>query len=295
MSGAGVVVVGSLNMDIVVRTPRLPSPGETLLGDAVAYVPGGKGLNQAVAAARLGAPTTMIGCVGRDPYGDQLTDVAAGEGIDVSTITAVDTPTGTAHIAVDHRGANTIIVVPGANSTMVDLEPFAANIAQAAVVLVQLEIPLAVALAALRLGKAGGATTILNPAPAVPVGLLHDVDLVVPNETEAALITSHDEAEAAAKELLATGAQTAVITLGDAGALVADSTGVRRLAPYTVQAVDTTAAGDAFCGALAASLALGDDLATALDLAMACGALATTRHGAVPSLPRRAEVDALRR
>ena len=283
-----VVVVGSLNLDLVARTPRIPGPGETVLGTGYAELPGGKGLNQAVAAARAGASVAMIGAVGDDAAGTALREVARADGIDDSLITEIaGVPTGRALIAVDDAAENSIVVVPGANAR-VEFDELPA----ARVVLAQLEISPAVVAAAFRAARAQGATTVLNPAPAelVTPEVLELADVVVPNQHELAVLGGREA-------LAAAGVRTLVVTLGADGADLfdgADPTApAHHVTPFDVVPVDTTGAGDAFCGGLAARLAAGDDLHSALVFAAANGALATTVAGAVPSLPIAAATRAL--
>ncbi len=302
-NGRRVTVVGSLNVDLVARAARLPAAGETIIGTASLAVEGGKGLNQAVAAARLGAPTAIVGLVGDDPFGDQLLALLAAEGIDASGIgRAHGTGTGVAHITVDDAGRNTIVVVPRANAMLTEdlMAEHWSVVTGAAAVLVQLEIPLATVRATLVRARAAGAMTILNPAPAADLddSLLGLCDLVVPNETEAAALTGLDTsvdrgARAAAAALVERGAGRAVVTLGERGAvwMAADGAAGQVIA-FPVTPVDSTAAGDAFCGALAAALAAGSGLEAALQRASVAGALATTAVGAVTSLPTAAAVDA---
>jgi len=300
-----IVVVGSLNMDLVVRVPRHPQPGETLLGSAYETHPGGKGANQAVAAARAGGRVVMIGRVGQDAFGQRLREGLQQDGIDASAVSAVAAPTGVAFIAVDEAGQNSIIVSPGANATLTEGDLTAAQFAGAKVVLLQLETPLASVLAAARLGRAAGAMVILNlaPAQALTAAQLRDVDLLLVNESEAAALLNVSEAEvaaqpeAAAAKLLAFVACSAnpqaVVTLGARGAAWADRQQVGLQPVFAVRVVDTTAAGDAFAGALAVALAGGKTLAQAVRFAAAAGALAVTKVGAQPSLPSRAEIAAL--
>lgn len=278
-----VCVVGSANLDLVADVDRLPGPGETVPGYSYAEYPGGKGLNQAVAAARSGASTSFVGCVGRDAAAAVVLDVMAGDGIDTGRVTRVDEPTGRALIGVAASGENSIIVVAGANG-LVD----AGDMPPARVVLTQLEVPLAAVQEALEAGRAMGAITVLNPAPArpLPESLLALCDIVVPNEHEAELMGG-------AAHLLALGARAVVVTLGKRGADMHTADGVEHIDPFLVTPVDTTAAGDSFCGALCARLAAGDPLAAALRFAAAAGALCTTRRGAVPSIPHHAEIDRL--
>ncbi len=303
-----IVVVGSLNMDLVVSVPRFPVAGETLLGGDYARHPGGKGANQAVAAARAGGDVAMIGRVGADAFGEALVDGLTSDGVATEAVAALpDAPTGVAFISIDPSAQNTIIVAPGANARLApdDLEP--ARFDGARVVVLQLEVPLETTLRAARLGHGAGARVVLNLAPAQPLtaAQLADVDLLLVNETEAAGLTGIDVGGVARDPERAAAALTelvpaAVLTLGAAGAawaeLTAADTGglaTTGLVPgFTVDAVDTTAAGDAFAGALAVRLAQGAALPEAVRYANAAGALAATRPGAQPSLPTAAEIDA---
>jgi len=296
-----VLVVGSLNQDLVVPVPRHPRPGETAIGGGLARHPGGKGANQAVAAARMGAAVRMIGRVGDDAFGQALIANLEREGVDTSGVRALSgVPTGVALITVDPRGENAIVVSPGANARLgpEDLSP--AEFTGARVVLLQLEVPLDAVREAARLGKEAGARVILNAAPAqrLPEELLALLDLLVVNEHEAAAILeatppeTPEEALAQARAL-ARRVPVSVITLGEKGLVYASGETSGHLPAFPVQAVDTTAAGDAFVGALAAALAEGAPLSDALRLGAAAGALAATRPGAQPSLPRRDEAVAL--
>lgn len=278
-----VCVVGSANLDLVADVDRLPGPGETVTGHSYAEYPGGKGLNQAVAAARSGATTSFVGCVGRDAAAAVVLDVMTADGIDTGRVARVDEPTGRALIGVAASGENSIIVVAGANG-LVD----AGDVPPARVVLTQLEVPLAAVQAALASGRAMGAITVLNPAPALPLpeSLLSLCDIIVPNEHEVEIMGG-------AAHLLALGARAVVVTMGKRGADLHTVGGVEHIDPFAVAPVDTTAAGDSFCGSLCARLAAGDPLGTALRFASAAGALCTTRRGAVPSIPHRAEIDRL--
>jgi len=279
-----VCVVGSANLDLVATTDRLPGPGETVLGSDFAEHPGGKGLNQAVAAARAGARTAFVGAVGDDDAGRRLLGVMAGDGIDATRVADAGTvPTGRALIGVSSAGENSIIVVPGANAT-VAIE----SIPTATVVLAQLEVPLEAVVRAFELARACGATTVLNPAPARPLepALLALCDVVVPNEHEAELLGG-------VGALLAAGARAVVVTLGASGAALHTADGVSTVPPFAVDAIDTTGAGDTFCGSLSARLALGEPIDVALRYASAAAALSTTRRGAVPSVPRADEVAAM--
>lgn len=278
-----VCVVGSANLDIVATSPRLPAPGETVLGTSYAEHAGGKGLNQAVAAARAGARTTFVAAVGDDDAGRRLLDALTQAGVDTGSVTVAAEPTGRAVITVDDHGENSIVVVPGANAAVTG-----APVPRSRVVLVQLEIPRSAVVAALRAGRAMAAVTILNPAPAAPLDadLLGLVDVLVPNEHELAALEPPGR-------LLTRGVGTVVTTLGSAGVRVVSAAQEWHQPPFAVTPVDTTAAGDAFCGALAARLAAGEALDAAVRFAAAAGALATTVPGAVPSIPHAAAIAAL--
>lgn len=300
---AKVVVVGSLNMDLIVRTPRLPVGGETLAGHGFATAPGGKGANQAVAAARLGADVAMIGCVGDDAYGADLRAGLMAEGIDCSALmSAPGVPTGIATILVDDAGQNAIIIAAGGNGELTP-ERLAAHDAllQAAdIVIAQLEVPLPTVEATLYRAHELGRTVILNPAPAtgpLPVHWYGLVDYLIPNESEAALLTgiqvdSPQSALLAAHKLLRRGARRVLITLGSQGVLYADATRHLHLPVDPVVAIDTTAAGDTFVGGFAAALAAGQPLEAAIGLGQRAAALAVTRPGAQPSIPYRHELPA---
>ncbi|MBN1668770.1 MAG: ribokinase [Anaerolineales bacterium] len=301
------LIIGSLNLDLVVRAPHLPAPGETVLGTAFDTFPGGKGANQAVAAARQGARVAMLGCLGQDDFGRQLLASLQAEGIDHTGLQQLaGVPSGVALITLDAAGQNSIVVAPGANAHLspAHIEQASGLFTQADLVLLQLEIPLETVLAAARLAKEQGCRVLLNPAPAqrLPEELLSLVDVLIPNQSEAALLTGRPvddlpAAQAAAAALLQSGPGALVLTLGAQGALVAQ-VGTAGQGPvfqhvpaFPVQVVDTTAAGDSFCGTLAVALAEGQPLPQATRRACAAGALAASRLGAQPSLPRRAEVD----
>ena len=280
-SGFDVVVVGSANLDLVARTSRLPKPGETVTGVHFFEACGGKGVNQAIAAARAGAKTAFIGALGRDHAGEILLAALINDGVDVSAVQRVSVPTGRALIGVSDDGENSIIVVPGANHeiTVGDIEKNKTLISAAKVLLCQLEVPLPVVQRAFEL--AGLVTTrILNPAPAqvLPHALLGVVDIVTPNEHEAELLGG-------ASHLLTLGVKTVIVTQGAKGAMLVDSSGATQVDPFKVTPIDSTGAGDAFCGMLAARLAIGASLADSLRAAVISGALATQVEGAVPSLP----------
>jgi len=298
---ARVTVVGSLNMDLVVRAPRIPRPGETIIGGEFRTVPGGKGANQAVAAARLGAQVAMVGRVGGDAFGGLLLENLAAAGVDHTFVTRdPQAATGVALIEVDDAGQNSIVVVSGANMRLApaDVEAAAAAIGVADVLLLQLESPLETVTRAAQVAHARGVTVILNPAPARPVpdGLLGLVDVLIPNESETALLTGlpvgdQEEAQAAAAALRRMGVATVILTLGGRGALLAYEGGAELFPAFDVTPVDTTAAGDAFVGGLAVALAEGRPLQEAVRWGNAAGALATTRLGAQPSLPTRQALD----
>jgi ribokinase len=278
---ADVVVVGSANLDIVATTERLPHPGETVTADGYFEACGGKGANQVIAAARAGARAAFVGAVGDDDAARQLRAAFAADDVDVSHLVTVDAPTGRALIGVSHDGENLIMVVPGANHVLsvADVEAAGDVIAQARVLLLQCEVPLDVIQRAV--DRSGTDTiVVLNPAPAreLPAELLAELDLIVPNEHEVTLLGG-------AAALLAAGVGAVVVTEGPRGARLVTRDGETRIAPHRVTPIDTTGAGDAFCGALAARLAAGDTLAVALRAAVVGGALATLTRGAVPSLP----------
>jgi ribokinase len=284
-----VCVIGSSNLDLVARAARIPRPGETILGHAYLEAAGGKGLNQAVAAARSGARTAFVTQVGRDSAGDALVALMLDEHLDTDGVGRVEAPTGRAMITVDDAGENAIVVIPGANAMLLPSHTtlHGSTIARAAVVIAQLEVPVETVIAAFEVARAVGAMTVLNPSPATALRpeLLALVDVIVPNEHELAIIGGEDA-------LLAGGVGAVVITEGARGARLVTHDGERRVEPLRVDAVDTTAAGDSFCGALAARLAAGHRLADALRWAAVAGALATTRLGAVPSIPFRYEIEA---
>ncbi|MFB7057069.1 ribokinase [Streptomyces vinaceus] len=290
-----IAVLGSTNMDLVAYVPKAPRLGETVTGTAFRTVPGGKGANQAVAAARSGGEVVMIGAVGADEFGVRLRSALTAAGVETAALRTVEGASGTAHITVDDEGGNSIIVIPGANGGVTGLEAGdAARIGAADLLLLQLELPMEAVLAGASAARAQGVRTVLTPAPArmLPHELLGLVDLLVPNEHEAAALTGFTDPLGAAEALLREVPEV-VVTLGAAGALYA----ARGQEPLTVpaprvRAVDTTAAGDTFVGALAVALGEGRPMPQALRWASAAAALSVQRPGAQDSMPTRAETDA---
>ncbi|MCX9154197.1 ribokinase [Pseudomonas asgharzadehiana] len=292
---AKVVVVGSLNMDLVTRASRLPRAGETLIGRTFSTVSGGKGANQAVASARLGAEVAMIGCVGTDAYGAELRGALLVEGIDCQAVSTVNGSSGVALIVVDDSSQNAIVIVAGSNGelTPASLQAADAVLQAGDVIICQLEVPMATVGYALRRGRELNKVVILNPAPAsgpLPAEWYASVDYLIPNESEASALSgvtvdSIDSAKLAATKLIEAGAGKVIITLGGEGALFADGNGFEHLAAPKVKAVDTTAAGDTFVGGFAAALADGKSEAEAIRFGQVAAALSVTRAGAQPSIP----------
>jgi ribokinase len=295
-------VVGSANIDLTFRTARLPRSGETLTGHAFHLGYGGKGANQAVMAARLGAHVRLVAKVGRDAFAAQMLRHLQAEGLDAAFVAVdADTSSGVAAIMVDADAHNCILVVPGANHalTPADVHRAGAAIQGAEAVLCQLEVPIETTLEAFRVAKAAGVRTILNPAPAatLPDELLRLTDLCVPNEPEIELLTGRSVAtvadvEAAARALRERGPSVVIVTLGARGSLVLDETNSKHVPAPHVDAVDTSGAGDAFIGALAVFLAEGTALLEAVRKANAAAALSVTRLGTQSSFPKRVEVEA---
>jgi len=297
-----VIVVGSLNMDLVVRMPRIPQPGETLLGGVFKTFPGGKGANQAVAAARLGAHVTMIGCVGGDAFGQQMRDTLTAEGIDTTYVLVhPESASGVALIQVDAKGQNSIAVASGANFqlTSADVEKAMLSIGKFDVLVMPLETPLETIYTAAQIASRKGAKVLLNPAPAqvLEKDLLQLVDILLPNEYEVGLMTGASQENAdihqSAEKLISLGVKNLIVTLGNQGALFFDGkTNTDMLIPACpLQAVDSTAAGDCFVGALAVGLCEGKPIPAAAEFASAAAAISVTRVGAQPSLPSRDEVE----
>ncbi|WP_085716632.1 ribokinase [Pseudomonas sp. B28(2017)] len=301
---AKVVVMGSLNMDLVTRAPRLPKGGETLIGQSFATVSGGKGANQAVAAARLGAEVSMIGCVGNDAYGEALRGALLAEQIDCQAVSTVDGSSGVALIVVDDSSQNAIVIVPGANGALTAeaIDRFDSVIQAADVLICQLEVPDMSVGHALKRGRELGKTVILNPAPVsrpLPSDWYASIDYLIPNESEASALSglavdSLETAQVAATRLIALGAGKVIITLGAQGSLFADGQRFEHFPAPAVKAVDTTAAGDTFVGGFAAALAAGKDEAQAIRFGQVAAALSVTRAGAQPSIPVLSEVQAFK-
>ena len=299
----GIWVFGSLNMDLVVRSPRLPQPGETLTGSHFETVAGGKGANQAVAAARLGATTHMVGRVGADDFGHRLRHGLTVAGVDSSGVVADSAKsTGVAAIAVADDGENHIVIVPGSNGRVGDAEvaQLQAGFQPDEYLLMQLEIPLPTVVAAARAAQATGVMVILDPAPApatLPAELYRAVDILTPNQGEAAQlvgqpVTSVDSAIAAAHTLQQRGIPTVIIKLGALGSVAVQGSERWHVPAFSVPVVDTVAAGDAYNGALAVALAEQQSFPEAMRWATAAAALAVTQPGAQPSLPLRSQVEA---
>lgn len=293
---AGVVVIGSANMDIVFMVDRAPSPGETVLAQSATLYPGGKGLNQVVAAARAGAQADFVGALGTDGHGDVLAGVLAADGIGADLVRRSPAPTGQAFIVVDGNGENTIIVASGANSTLLDLTSEARTaIAGAAVLLMQLELSLPIVLEAAVAARLAGTAVMLNAAPAqhLPDALIDHLDYLVVNEHEACLVAGDDDLDRASSALAAR-VPRLIVTLGSDGSVLYENGSViGRVAALAVTAVDTTGAGDTYCGALAAAIADGRDLAAAAAFATAAAAASVQVFGAVPSVPTRARIEEL--
>lgn len=290
-----IAVLGSTNMDLVAYVERAPERGETVTGREFRTVPGGKGANQAVAAARAGGEVMMIGAVGDDEYGTLLRSGLEHSGVDTDLLHTAKGPSGTAHIVVDDTGANSIVVIPGANGTVTAIGPGEmATIAEADLLLLQLELPLSAVIEGAKAAHAQGVRTILTPSPVqpLPCELLDCVDLLIPNEHEAAALSGFTDPHAAAQHLLSQ-VPAVVITLGSKGCLYAARGGEPVVLPAPeVTAVDTTGAGDTFVGTLAVALGERRPVPQALAWASAAAALCVQRPGASASMPYRTEIDA---
>jgi ribokinase len=296
MQAPRIVVVGSCNMDVVAFVERAPERGETVSGTGSKTGPGGKGANQAIAAARLGAAVSFVGAVGDDGYGSQLRGAFERAGVDVAGLRTVGEATGTAHIVVERSGANRIVVVPGANANLTALTPADERlIAGCDLLLLQLESPLEVVMASARVARAGGTRVVLTPAPArtLPAELTDLVDVLVPNEHEAVQVAETVGLEDAIA-VLAARVPDLVLTLGEHGGIHIGTDRMRTVfATPVVEAVDTTAAGDTFVGALALALGQGRAWPEALERAAAAAAVSVGRAGASESMPRPDEVERL--
>lgn len=295
-----IYVVGSLNMDWSALTPKVPRAGETVTAQSVLVSPGGKGANQAAAIAKLGGACAMIGKVGRDDYGDRLLHTLQSYGVDTAHVTRSHANTGMASIWV-HKGNNRIVLDRGANGTLTneDVDEGLAKAAAGDVLLAQLEVPLPVVEHALCLGKRKGMVTLLNPAPAVPLSekIWQNAEVILPNETETQILTGvmpdcEVNIALAVKKMRSLGAANAVITLGKTGSAVAVGNEIALIPAYKVKAVDTTAAGDTYVGALAVRLHGGDDIVSAARFATAASGLKVTRRGACEAIPTAEEVTA---
>lgn len=294
-----IVVLGSLNMDLVLRVPHAPAAGETLLGRSLATIPGGKGANQAVSCARQGAAVQMIGCIGRDAHGAALQAALDADGIDTSGLQIAATePTGTALIQVEDSGQNRIVIVPGANAQVaIDGDALARQLAGAAFLVTQFETPLDRAAQAIEAARRAGCRVLLNPSPVqeMPAAWWPAIDTLVVNEVEAQALAGHaadtpQEAALAGQALRARGVGRVVVTLGSRGAVAVDADGARHHPAPVVRAVDTTAAGDTFLGALAVALAQGEGFDAAVALGIRAAALCIQQAGAQPSIPTREAV-----
>lgn len=294
-----ILVIGSSNTDMTAKTETLPLPGQTLIGGDFTTGPGGKGANQAVAAARLGGDVALVCKVGNDSFGDEALKHYAEEGLDTSLILRSDKPSGVALINVDAKGENCIVVAPGANMdfTDADIDGTADAIREAGILLMQLEIPIPAVLKAARIAHEAGTLVVLNPAPYAPLPeeIFEYVDLFIPNETELSAyagieVNDVESAKRAAGIMVEKGVKKLIITLGSKGSLITDGLTDEAVSPVKVDAVDTTAAGDTYCGALCVGLASGMALAEAAALASRASAISVTRMGAQNSMPRREEV-----
>jgi ribokinase len=298
MQNKRVIVAGSINMDIVTLVSKLPRPGETIIGRDLKYFPGGKGANQAVASAKLGAETVMIGKVGTDDFGKALTGFLEQNGIQLQVETA-DTPTGTALIAVDDSSENMIVVVPGANGMLGKYDVEAFPMSNGDILVAQFEIPLETIEAFFAKGKASRTVNILNPAPAKKCNdsLLELVDILILNETELEFFSgahlndlNNQEAIVAATRSIIKPNQQIIVTLGEKGAIIVTEYSLCEIAGHKVQAVDTTGAGDCFVGALSSQLAAGQNINEAATFANVAASISVQRYGASTSMPTLEEV-----
>lgn len=290
-----ITVIGSSNTDMVIKSPRIPVPGETILGGDFKMGPGGKGANQAVAVARLGGDVTFICKVGRDMLGEKALAGYAKDGIDTRYTFFSEKPSGVALILVDDEGENVISVAPGANGdvTVDDIESVRSVIESSDYVILQLEIPVDAVAKAAQIAHDAGACVILNPAPAceLPPEIFRNVSIMTPNQTEAALFTGiSDDVEAAMRKLCQSGVDKVVMTLGSRGAAIWDGSALEMVPACKVKAVDATAAGDTFCGALCVALAEGESLRSAVEFATRASAVTVQHLGAQESIPYRKDI-----
>ena len=296
-------MVGSINMDLVIRCDHLPVPGETITAQSSLEIPGGKGANQSVAAARAGGEVSMLGRVGDDSMANRLLENLQQQGVKTETVLrTAQCPSGIAVVAVEASGENAIMVVPGANGrvSVEDIDAAEAMLRNATILLLQLEIPIATVLRLIAIAKEAGIPVILDPAPmprSLPIEALR-VDLICPNESEASAIVGYDvtnveSAERACNDLVGLGVRRAIVTLADKGAVIHDGSRTNWIEPFEIEPVDTTAAGDAFAGALAVELADGKPLLDSARFASAGGAIAATRLGAQGAMPTRQEIEQL--
>ncbi|MFQ3318783.1 MAG: ribokinase [Natronomonas sp.] len=296
-----IAVVGSYNHDLSVTVPSIPVPGETVLGEDFEATPGGKGSNQAIAAARTGGDVAFIGAVGDDRFGEAARDLWKREDIDASGVRTTEPPTGVALIHIAESGENAIAVARGANHELAADDVRTAALEASDVLLTQLETPVESVAAAVKAASDAGAEVILDPAPAreLPAEVLEATDVVTPNESELRILAGYDpdaevKEEAVAHELLERGPSVVVVTLGDSGALVVTDDRTATIAPVPAEVVDTTGAGDAFNGAFGVARGEGEDVVTATEWGVTAGALACEERGVVPSLPERDALDARR-
>ena len=298
-----VTVVGSFMYDLVATVPRRPKTGETLVGNTFGMFLGGKGANQAIAASRAGSKVTMVGRLGNDFFGKQFLEKFSKEGINTNFVTQDDeNGTGVAMPLIDASGDNSIVIIPQANMalTVENINQAQSTIADADVLVMQCEVPMDANQRAAEIAKQNDTLVILNPAPAqlIPDQILKLVDIIIPNEIETETLTglptkTENEVLVAGRNLLSKGVETVILTLGDRGSLLLNEDGEKLIPAFDVSVVDTTAAGDSFCGVLAASLANGISINLSVEIANAAGALAVTKLGAEPSLPQRDAIDDL--
>ncbi len=296
-----VIVVGSVNMDITARTDKLPDTGETVAARSVEYLPGGKGLNQAVAAAKIGTTVVLAGCFGSDSFADELASFIRRHKIDVSCLRRSEKNSGIALITVDERGQNTIVVAPGSNADVCPEDVKKLPVSPGDVVVCQFEIPPAAVAAAFAKARRYGARTILNPSPVCPIPeeIFRNTDILIVNETELAFLsrenfdenTPAEKIADAAEKLKTDAEQTVIVTLGSRGALVAGSKDMLFVDSYKVPAVDTVGAGDCFAGVFAAKLAEGKDVGENVKTAARAAAVCVTRKGAAPAMPDAGELE----